>query len=71
MKTALTINRFAGRLEYSRELGPNEAARSDADVFPKPDILKALQEQLGLKLAPGKVPVNVIVIDGMDRPSED
>src|ERR1035441_4703258 len=62
---------FDIHLESSRELGPNEAARPDADVIPKPDIFKALQEQLGLKLAPDKAPVDVIVIDSVDRPSEN
>lgn len=69
-KTGLT-GIFDIHLEYSRELGPNEAARPDADVIPKPDIFRALQEQLGLKLAPDKAPVDVIVIDSVDRPSEN
>ena len=32
-----------------------------------PDFLTALQEQLGLKLEKAKVPVEVLVIDRVDR----
>jgi uncharacterized protein (TIGR03435 family) len=36
-----------------------------------PDIFAAIQQQLGLKLVPTKTPVDVIVIDRVDRPSEN
>lgn len=34
-----------------------------------PSIFEAVQEQLGLKLEPAKAPVQVLVIDHLDRPS--
>jgi uncharacterized protein (TIGR03435 family) len=34
-----------------------------------PDFFEALQKQLGLKLVPSKGPVEVIVIDHIERPS--
>jgi uncharacterized protein (TIGR03435 family) len=36
-----------------------------------PDIFAAVQEQLGLKLESGRAPVDVTVIDRIERPTLD
>jgi uncharacterized protein (TIGR03435 family) len=36
-----------------------------------PDIFQAIREQLGLRLVPAKGPVDVLVIDHIERPSEN
>ena len=76
-KTGLT-GRFDIRLEYL----PDEASSSTirdggsfvdgpSDVPPGPSIFTALEGQLGLKLAPGKGSSEFLVIDSVERPSEN
>jgi uncharacterized protein (TIGR03435 family) len=60
-KTGLT-----GRYDFTLEWTPDDAAPSDQSG---PGIFTAIQEQLGLKLEPTKGPVDVIVIDHIEKPS--
>ena len=52
---------FAIDLEWSQ----------DQTVSDKPSIFTAVQEQLGLKLESTRAPVDVVVIDSVERPSPD
>jgi uncharacterized protein (TIGR03435 family) len=48
-----------------------ERDRNADDLDPMPPMDRALQEQLGLKVEAAKGPVKVLVIDHIDRPSEN
>ena len=58
--------RLAGVYDFTLRYSDDLAAGADPSV---PSIYTALQEQLGLKLEPTKGPVDVIVIDHVERPS--
>jgi uncharacterized protein (TIGR03435 family) len=69
-KTGLTGN-FDFTLKFAiARPAPDETLNGgpvpDSDL---PFLLEAIQQQLGLKLEPGKGPVEVIVIDHIERPS--
>ena len=56
-------------LEYVRDDPTgNPASSTDSSA---PSIFTAIQEQLGLKLEPAKGPVDILVIDRLERPSEN
>ena len=51
---------------------PTQAGQPTPKTDPqKPSLFTALQEQYGLRLANGKGPVQVLVIDHVERPSEN
>jgi uncharacterized protein (TIGR03435 family) len=51
--------------------GPEPTAPAVPDPDAPPDLFTAIQQQLGLKLQSAKAPVDVIVIDRVDKPSEN
>jgi len=66
------------RLEYApdektRCFGPAQfcAVDPNSDIPPGPTVFAALEQQLGLKLEPIKGPREHIVIDSVERPSEN
>ncbi|HUK34987.1 MAG TPA: TIGR03435 family protein [Vicinamibacterales bacterium] len=48
-----------------------QANRNDPPLTDGPSLVTALQEQLGLKLESAKAPVDVLVIDHIERPTPD
>jgi uncharacterized protein (TIGR03435 family) len=54
-------------------LEPNPVGLPDTNSPPEPGttFLQALSEQLGLKLKADKAPLRVLVIDHVERPSEN
>jgi uncharacterized protein (TIGR03435 family) len=60
-KTGLP-GRYDFTLRYTLQSGPNDDT---------PSIFTAVEEQLGLKLAPDTAPLDVVVVDHIERPTED
>jgi bla regulator protein BlaR1 len=70
-RTGIT-DRIDYRLEWTLE--PNSLLPSGVEVQPDPDpvtFMDAVREQLGLKLQPTKTPLRILVIDHIERPSEN
>jgi uncharacterized protein (TIGR03435 family) len=55
----------------SQSYCPSDPMRSRDDPTAPPGLYTAIQEQLGLKLAPTKAPIQVMVIDHLETPSEN
>ena len=64
-KTGLTA-RYDFTLQWSR---PDELVNGQPSD--QPLIFTAIQEQLGLKMVPGVMPTRVMVIDHIDRPTDN
>jgi hypothetical protein len=65
-KTGLTAN-----YNFQLSSSPDDAPPTSPDVAAPPDIFTALEEQLGLKLQPGKEEMNTFVIDHVEYPTEN
>ena len=64
---------LVGRYDFDLEFAPDERLWGGILKRPensdKPDLFKAIQEQIGLRLEATTGPVDIIVIDGIERPS--
>lgn len=66
-----------GKYDFTLNWAPNQPGTSGQDVLSAPgetdlpSLFTALQEQLGLKLVPTKAPVEVIIIDHIELPSDN
>ncbi len=60
---------LTGRYDFVLKWTPDESNTNDPNA--PPGIFTAVQEQLGLKLEPTKGPTDVLVIDHIERPSEN
>ena len=63
--------RYNFRLQWTPEPGPPAADGRVLDDSFGPSLFTALQEQLGLHLKSTKGPMEVLIIDRADRPSEN
>jgi len=75
-RTVLDRTGLSGSFTVDLSWRPDEFSATDPvarepDDRNLPSIFTAVQEQLGLRLQPDRGPVPVLVIEGVDRPSED
>jgi uncharacterized protein (TIGR03435 family) len=60
-----------GKYDVTLDFAPVQASPTPANDDLGPSISAAIQEQLGLKLEATKRPVEVFVIDHVEKPSEN
>jgi uncharacterized protein (TIGR03435 family) len=75
-RTVIDKTGLTGMFDFHLEFAPDDTtpgitASSDGSDPLGPSIFAALQEQLGLKLEAGKGPVELLVIDHVQKPSEN
>lgn len=58
---------LAGLYDFVLEWTPDEVRESEAGSTPPPSLFTAIQEQLGLRLQSGKVPIEFLVVDSAER----
>ena len=68
-QTGLTGN-FDFLMEFTPELPLGVTPPPNFDTS-GPTFLEALREQVGLKLIPQKVPVDIIIVDHVEHPTEN
>jgi len=75
-RTGLT-DRYDFSLRYTPDASmrltniPNAVARPTGDADALPDLFAAFQQQLGLKLESTRGPADIVVVDSIERPSEN
>jgi uncharacterized protein (TIGR03435 family) len=68
-RTVVDKTGLKGTYDFHLRWSPEMAGTPDSDALPS--IFTALQEQLGLKLQPNKGPVQTLVVEHIDRPTEN
>jgi uncharacterized protein (TIGR03435 family) len=71
-RSAIDKTGLTGQYDFRLDYAIDAIAGPDAAYGPeKPSLFTALQEQLGLKLEPGRAPVEMFVVDRAEKPSEN
>jgi uncharacterized protein (TIGR03435 family) len=70
-RTVIDRTGLTGRYDFRLRWTPDTVAADNAPTDAPPDLFTAIQEQLGLKLQPAKGPVETLVIDHVELPTEN
>jgi uncharacterized protein (TIGR03435 family) len=70
-KPVIDQTNLKGRYDFDLRWTPEGRSDEEAGANPPPGLLTAIQEELGLKLNATKGPAKVLVIDHVERPSEN
>ena len=72
-QTVIDQTGLTGRYDIDLSYEPERSlpGASEVDVRDRPSLFTALQEQLGLTLEPRKEPIEVLVIDRVELPTEN
>jgi len=62
---------LTGGFDFELEWTPEKILGADAATDDRPSIFAALEEQLGLRLEPAKIPVSAVVVDKAEKPATD
>ncbi|HEY1303784.1 MAG TPA: TIGR03435 family protein [Vicinamibacterales bacterium] len=79
MEGRLVLDRtgLEGEFDFTLRWNPDEFSPRDPRELPAvsrdgfPPVLTAVQEQLGLKLEPSRAPIDVLVVDHVEKPAEN
>jgi len=71
-RTVINKTGLTGIYDLTLTYAPNPTdTAADSAAASGPTVFTALEEQLGLRLEPAKGPVPILIIDSVDRPSEN
>ena len=68
-RTLVDRTGLSGRFDFTLAFAPEPTVAPSSDAPPAP--VEALRDQLGLELEPARGPVKILVIDKVERPSEN
>jgi uncharacterized protein (TIGR03435 family) len=62
---------LTGNYDFALKFAPVQSSATSDDASAAPSLFTAVQEQLGLKLESVKTPVQVLVVEHIERPTEN
>lgn len=62
---------LTGRYDFALTWTPDDSSATASAESQAPSLFTAVQEQLGLKLQPVKTPIDVVVIDHLEKPADN